>query len=125
MSAVSIIPSLFFPDVGPRPRAPSLARCASELSALDQALVEITARSLRGKKLSDFGRSLHAWDTRATALSGGCGPLDEARKDLLHLRADVEALIRKIDSGPRKTQERIRRALQQIKERAAAAQSQS
>jgi hypothetical protein len=125
MSSVSIIPSLFFPEVGPRPRAPSLAFCASEIAALDQALVDITSRSLRGKQLAELGRGLHAWDSRAVALSGGCGALDEARQDLLHLRADFEVLIRKIDRGPRKTQERIRRALQQIKERAAAVHSQS
>jgi hypothetical protein len=113
MSALSIIPSLFWPELGPRPHAPRLEQCAKEIADLDRELLEKTAESLRhrGPRRQLW---LHEWDGRFMALAGGCGPLEGARADLLKLRTGVEALLRRYQGDALRTQERIWRAIDQV-----------
>mgnify|MGYP001615122712 CR=1 FL=1 len=117
MSSVSIIPSLYFPEIGPRPAGPTVQRCAREISALETSLMNRTAEALRDPQTSDTSRWLAAWDARYTALHGGCGPLEDARKDLAGLRTGLEALLNSYEQGPMQVRERIRRALQSLSER--------
>lgn len=113
MSARSIIPSLFWPALAPRPHAPALQQCAREIELLDQQLLSKSAQAVRGAGLAKLGHFLHAWDERYMALAGGCGPLEAARKDLQQLRTEVEALLRTYQGKSWKIQERIHRALSQ------------
>jgi len=117
MSSVSIIPSLFFPEIGPRPTGPTVSRCAMEISALERTLMDRTAATLRDPQTGGASRWLAAWDARYLALDGGCGPLENARKDLAGLRTGLEALLNSYEQGPMQVRERIRRALQSLSER--------
>lgn len=117
MSSVSIIPSLYFPEIGPRPAGPAVAKCATEIAALEHTLMDRTATALRDPPTGDTSRWLAAWDARYVALDGGCGPLEDARKDLAGLRKGLEALLNNYEQGPMQVRERIRRALQSLSER--------
>lgn len=117
MSAVSIIPSLYWPALAPHAPPATVATCAHEISALDQKLLELVSESLHRHSSAELAMALHAWDGRSLALAGGCGPLEAARRELLHLRAQVGTLLRRIDRGPGRTQMRIQRAIAQIEER--------
>jgi hypothetical protein len=123
MSALSIIPSLFWPQIGPRAHAARLEQCALEIATLNRELVDQAAESLRGHGPANLGHFLRDWDQHYMALSGGCGPLEGARADLLKLRADVESLLRSYQGGAMKAQERIRRALELVKRPASTARS--
>jgi hypothetical protein len=118
MSAVSIIPSLFWPELGPRPEGPGVERCAKQIDALDHELLNLAADALRTPRQTSRWPALKAWDQRFAALSDGCGALEGARRDLLRLRTGVESLLRGYDRGPMRTRERIRRALEQFEKRA-------
>ncbi len=116
MSAVSIIPSLYWPELGPRPQAPGLEFCAREIQQLDDGLLALAAGALHGGNPTERARALNAWDARFDRLAGGCGPLEGARIDLLRLRRGIDSLLRRYDRGPMRAQERIRRALAQLGE---------
>jgi hypothetical protein len=113
-SASSIIPSLFWPDLAPRPPRVPTERCAHEIAALDRALRDGAAARLRGDQRVKLGVWLREWDGRYMTLTGGCGPLEGARKDLYKLRNDLEALLQRYDNNAGKTQQRIEHALEPI-----------
>lgn len=114
MSARSIIPSLFWPALAPRPAAPRLEQCEREIRELDRVLLDKAAETLRGQNAEELARWLHAWDERYLAIAGGCGPLEGARKDLQKLRARVESLLRTYQGRALGIQVRIRRALDEV-----------
>jgi hypothetical protein len=114
MSAASIIPALYWPNVAPRPDAPVVARCAAEIVALERNLLRLTASGLRRGQIAGIERSLLAWDQRAIALSGGCGALEPAREDLLELRAGIGVLIANYRSGTLRVHQRLQRTLDAI-----------
>lgn len=111
MSAASIIPALYWPNAAPRPKAAAAARCAEEIATLERDLLDTAAGTLRRGEVDGLERSLLAWDQRSIALSGGCGPLEPARKDLLALRARVGALLTGYRGRTLRLQQRLRRAL--------------
>jgi hypothetical protein len=114
MSAASIIPALYWPNIAPRPDAPALARCAAEIDALERELLRSATASLRRGQVAGVERSLLEWDQRAIALSGGCGALEPAREDLLKLRAGIGALLAGYRSGTLRVQQRLQRTLDAI-----------
>jgi hypothetical protein len=115
-SALSIIPSLFWPDLAPRPPRVPTEQCAQQIAALDRDLREDAAARLRGERRAKLGVWLREWDGRYMTLSGGCGPLEGARKDLYKFRNGLETLLQRYESGAGKTQQRIQHALEPIGE---------
>lgn len=111
MSARSIVPSLFWPSLAPRAQARDAVHCAREIAALDGQLQRKTSASLREGDVAASQRWLIAWDRRSMALSGGCGALEQARVDLLELRAGLGALLERYRDGPMQAQQRLRRIL--------------
>jgi hypothetical protein len=116
VSALSIIPSLFWPDLAPRPPQVPTERCAQQIAALDRDLREDAAARLRGEPRAKLGVWLREWDGRYMTLAGGCGPLEGARKDLYKLRNGLESLLQRYENGAGKTQRRIQDALEPIGE---------
>lgn len=114
MSAISIVPSLYFPKYAPRPAGEAVGTCAREIDSLERDLVEHTANALRSESSKTATQWLAAWDARHATLPIECGPLDGARKDLGELRLHVESLLQDYARGPMRTSERIRRALQSL-----------
>jgi hypothetical protein len=113
-SSLSIIPALFWPDAAPRPPAVPTQACAKRIAQLDRELREDAAARLRGEPRVKLGVWLSEWDRRYIVLSGGCGPLEGARKDLYKLRNGLEALLQRYENGAGKTQRRIENALEPI-----------
>ena len=112
MSAASIIPSLYFPDTAPVPRAPETSACAREIDALERDLLGRVAMTLQQAQTEGLERFLNTWDGRALALAGGCGPLEPARQDLMALRSGVGSLLSNYRAAPIKAQRRLRSALE-------------
>jgi hypothetical protein len=112
MSAASIIPSLYFPDAAPIPRAEGPESCARELDALERDLLGRVAETLERAHTTGLERFLTVWDGRALALAGGCGPLESARQDLLTLRTGVGSLLTNYRAAPLTAQRRLRSALE-------------
>jgi hypothetical protein len=102
---------LFWPSHAPTAQAPGTARCAKELAALDEQLLQKTNASLRSSDVAGSQRWLIAWDRRFVALSGGCGALEGARTDLRELRAGVGSLLENYRDGPSQAHQRLRRIL--------------
>lgn len=123
MSSFSILPSLFWPKHAPRPPAVPTERCATEIAALDQELLRHTEATLRGEHHLPLQTWLRDWDGRYLALSGGCGALEPARKDLLKLRTGIESLIHNYERGPGKARQRIQHALEPMSDGAGPARS--
>jgi hypothetical protein len=113
-SSLSIIPSLFWPELAPRPPQVPTEQCAQQIAALDRELREDAAARLRGEPRAKLGVWLREWDGRYMTLSGGCGPLEATRKDLYKLRNGLESLLQRYESGAGKTQRRIQNALEPI-----------
>ena len=111
MSAVSIIPSLYWPDLAPRPKGLQTEQCGARIEALQQELLARATRTIRGADDRGLQRWLVAWDKRALELSGGCGPLERAHHDLLRLRRGVGSLLAEYRSDPMPVQQRLRRLL--------------
>ncbi len=112
MSAASIIPSLDFPDAAPQPRALETSACARELDALERDLLGRVTAILQRAQTDGLERFLNAWDGRALALAGGCGPLEPARQDLMALRSGVGSLLTTYRAAPLHAQRRLRSALE-------------
>jgi hypothetical protein len=118
MSSISIIPSLFYPEAGPRPRRLQVQACAGEIEALERDLMNRVADYVREPRADSTTHSLAAWDARFLALAGGCGPLEDARKDLATLRIEVQRLLGNYRQGPLQIRMRIRQALRSLSHRA-------
>jgi hypothetical protein len=123
MSSLSILPSLFWPEHAPRPPAAPTDRCASEIAALDRELLDNTDATLRGEQRLPLQAWLHTWDGRYMRLSGGCGALEPARKDLHKLRTGIESLLQSYERGPGKARQRIQHALEPLGAGAGSARS--
>jgi chorismate mutase len=115
MSARSIIPSLFWPSLAPVAHVPGLADCAREIDTLDRELIHQAAKSLHAGDFVGSERWLAAWDRRYLALSGGCGALESARKDLLELREGVGSMLETYRDGPWQAHQRIERVLDPLR----------
>jgi hypothetical protein len=111
MSAVSIIPALYWPELAPRPAGVQAEECAARIDALQQELLARAARAVRAGSEQGLQRWLVGWDKRALALSGGCGPLEQAHRDLLRLRRGVGSLLAAYRSDSMPVQQRLRRLL--------------
>jgi hypothetical protein len=112
MSAASIIPALYFPEIAPRPDAQSEQVCARGIDALERELLAKIAGTLTSGDAGGLDRWLADWDKRSAALAGGCGALESARQDLLELRTGIGSLLTKYRSGPLRAQQRLDRALE-------------
>jgi hypothetical protein len=119
MSALSIIPSLFWPDAAPRPESPGVQVCAQEIGALERELTTRAGSALAEGSARGLPAFLAAWDRRYVDL-GDCGPLESTRKELGELRGEVERLLRSYAEGPMKRQDRIRQAIETADHRASA-----
>ena len=111
-SAWSIIPSLYFPGVGPVPRPASVAECRDELAALDIELSERSAASLQRRDASHHDEWLHDWDRRIALLDDEvCGPLTGARNDLTAARAALGEMLKRYANDVAPAQRKVRAAL--------------
>ena len=115
MAAVSIIPALYWPELAPRPASLQVEECARRIDALQHELLARTTRAVHAADVHGLQRWLVAWDKRALALSGGCGPLEGAHRDLLRLRRGVSSLLAAYRSDPMPVQQRLRRLLKGLK----------
>lgn len=113
MSSVSVISALYWPESAPRPAAASVDTCAKQISELDEELSSKATEYLGRHDIRGMEAWLQQWDRRYLALSGGCGPLEPARKDLGELRAEMERLLERYSQDAAKRHERIRQALHQ------------
>jgi hypothetical protein len=116
MSAASIIPALYFPGAAPKPPPAPAAACAEQLRTLQRELLAKVASTIERGDASDLDRWLAGWDKRSLALTGGCGALEAARKDLLALRAGLGSLLASYRSGPLRVKQRLDRVLDQLPE---------
>lgn len=112
MSAVSIIPALYFPEIAPNPPPLPAGQCEERIRTLAGELVAKTASTVRRGEMAGLDRWLSSWDKRSLALAGGCGALEPARRDLLELRADIGTLLATYREGPLPVQQRLERALE-------------
>jgi len=111
MSSRSIIPALYFPHSAPVPEGTEVAKCATELRALERELSTAAATAVEQGSVERWIAGRKTWDARYLALSGGCGTLESAREDLGVLRSELDALLRAYGDGAQATQDRLRRTL--------------
>jgi hypothetical protein len=112
MSAVSIIPALYFPAIAPTPPETAVKLCALRIDELERDLLARTTAVLKRGDAGGLDRWLATWDKRLAELAGGCGALESARQDLLKLRAGIGSLLSSYRSGPLRIQQRLDRALE-------------
>jgi hypothetical protein len=116
MAAVSIIPALYWPELAPRPAGLRVEECARRIDALQHELLARATEAVRAAEVHGLQRWLVSWDKRALALSGGCGPLEGAHRDLLRLRSGVSSLLAAYRTDPMPVQQRLRRLLKALRD---------
>jgi len=114
MSALSIIPTLYFPAVAPKPDPVSTRACASRLDALERELVQRSAEQLRTRDDTHPPRWLTAWDDEMARLTGTCGELEPVRKDIAEARHRLGRMLEGYATDIALPQRRARQALDDV-----------
>lgn len=111
MSARSIIPSLYFPELAPVPEDAGTRMCLAELDALERELAERSAQTLLQREVASASRWLSEWDRKLHSLAGRCGPLESTRKDLEAARAVMGSMLERYAQDAAPAQRKTRAAL--------------